>query len=285
MGSKAAGKVRAWTMGTLVVCLIILVAVWFLVASPLWSSASEANSAASDQESQNDTQRDQVARLKAQFEKMDQYEALLTDLRVQVPTTLEHAEFQRQFAALADEHGVTVSNLSFSDSTKVDLTVEQAAQLGKPLASVAVPDPSTPSSDADSTSSGGSSSSQAGDQTATGTADSGSALKFSNFYLVPVTMEVRGAYSDVLALVKSVQSSSKRIMLITSLKGEGMTASEAEDGQTAVKDGDLSLTISGTLSVLVDPQAKTAMDKDDDTVTAPDLPTPSEGDNPLTTSK
>lgn len=279
MNGKPATRSRNWTIGTAVVSIAILLAAWFLGAMPLWTSASEATSTAVDQEASNDMTQIQVDKLRAQFAKIDDYKAQLAGLRIQVPTTLEHAEFQRQLAAIAKKNDVTVSRIEFSSSTEVDLSVDAAAALAAPLGSEAQPSASpSPTAAADSPSDGTTTT----DESGASTTSTGGGRKFKDFYVIPVKIELQGSYASVLATLEALQTSKQRLFLVTGLSGSGIEAGSGTS--TGAKKGDLALSIDGTLSVLLDSESN-ATAPADEKIEAPVLPQADPGDNPLTSAK
>ncbi|GAA2248178.1 hypothetical protein GCM10010401_22550 [Rarobacter faecitabidus] len=276
MSPKAASKARLWTILAVFISVIIIVVGVLLAAKPLLDNAADSNSQAEDQESRNDQAQAEVNRLKAQFAQLDDYKGLLNELRVQVPTTLETQEFQRQFAAMADERNVEVTSVSFATATKVTVTnaeVESAA-VAKGAEAVSKPQADPP---ADTTAD----TATAGEET-TPTATSqeetnASKPAFSDFYVVPVSIDVQGSYSDVLALVRTLQMSEQRILLISGLSGSGGSGAGTGDSEA----GQLALTIEGQLSVLVDPEAATTA-TDDENIEKEELPTTKGEGSPMT---
>ncbi|GAA2521074.1 hypothetical protein [Rarobacter incanus] len=278
MSPKAANKARMMTIAAVFISLILALVGGMLGVKPLWESASEANEQAADQESRNDQAQVEVNRLKAQFAKIDDYKALLEELRVQVPTTKQTQEFQRQFSDMADDHNVSVTSIAFSDASLVKVTNKEVADaaVSKPAeADGASSDAESSGSDAASstdTSSGGSA-----DATTSSESDGGK-IAFSNFYVVPVKIDVVGSYSDVLELLRSVQTSEKRILLVSKLSG-----STSADTAGKSSGGDLGLTIEGQLSVLVDPNSS-QQSPEDENVEKEKLPS-TDGKSPMTSSK
>lgn len=260
MGSS---KATTWIVGAAFVAVVILAGSWFLFTSPVLAEAGETEEAAVAQDEKNDLEAVRIAALKKQFENIDEYRAELAQLREAVPTRPEHAEFQRQLAALSENHQVTVTALNVSASSEI---------------TIVLPETETTTTDGEDASAD-----EAAEPAATSTEDAPSeeeiaAAALTGYYQVPMTMELVGTYRAVLDFVDELQTTNSRLYQVVGVDGTGLKAAEASAGRPATADGDLSVTVSGLLYVLLDPNAP-MVDLD---VEGPlELPVPVDGRNPM----
>lgn len=251
-GSKAG----PWIGGTVVGAIVILLAAWFLGISPQMAHASDTTAQAQAQRDQNAMTETKIAALKKQFVKLDEYKAKLAAARLQLPTDLELAAYQRELATIATAHQVTVVQVSVSSSTGV--VPVGAAQAPAPAATdSATTDPSA----------------------AAPAAPAGSAV-ISGFSQIPLSIEVVGTYDNVLAFLNDAQTKTTRLLLVTGLNGVGQGVSSAAGGRPATSPGDLDLVITGSLYSLTDQAAPAPAATDP--AAKPALPAPVPGKNPLT---
>ncbi len=281
MSPKAASKARVMTILAAFIALVVLVVGGVFGVQPLWEQASEANTAAEDQEARNDNEQLQVNRLRAQFAKIDDYRALLEELREQVPTTLQTQEFQRQFTQFAEDNDVTVTSIKFAASSPVTLTNAEADLAAKGILSEArgganadqIPT-TAPANDGDSDTGDAA----AASESSTGANNSdANKPRFTDVYTLPVSIEVSGNYYDILEVVRSLQNSEQRLMIVTGLSGQVGDTTANEDAEADW----LQLTIEGLIAVLLDPESEPSV-VDDEAVERPELPsTKGNKGNPL----
>lgn len=208
-------KTSSWVAGTVLVALLIVAGAWFLLISPQLAAASETRDAAVSQEDANTAEEARIKVMAQQFLNIDDYRAQLAALQLQIPERLEIAEFERQLSAFAETHDVTIATLTVSAS---EPALGKEAQAAAPAA-------------------------------AGGAEAKGSALT-SGFYHVPLDVQLIGGYSDVLATLEDLQTSDQRLFLVRGLMMNGVEESDASGGIPALKDGDLDVTVSGSLFVL-----------------------------------
>lgn len=250
-----ASKARAWIVGTVIVAIMILVAAWFLLISPVLASAGETSDLATAQDEQNALERTRITALKADFDKLDIHKQELASLRQGIPAQLDHSQFQRDIATIALAHNVTVMSLTTSSSVEVTFDL---------------PAPDAPAA-AES------------DETATEGADAATpaaepAPLVSGMYEVPITIELIGTYENVLSFVTELQTVNPRLILVTSIDGTALKAADASGGAPATADGDLSVVLTGQMYVLLDEGAVAA---GEEPAPPAELPVPAPGTNPM----
>lgn len=254
-GSKAG----PWITGTVLGAIVILVAAWFLGISPQLTAASEAKEQARAQQDANAVLEAKIATLAEQFTHIEEYRAELAASRVQIPTGLDLAAYQRELNLIASAHSVVITNLTFAGSQAV---VPPAAEAAAAAEDGAATDTEQPAE---------------GDAAAT--PEPAEPAGVAGFYQVPVTMEVLGTYPNVAAFLEGVQSGTQRLMLVSGLTGTGQQQAEAGGGRPATAPGDLSLVVTGSLFVLQDQTAVPPVV--DPAAPKPALPVPPADKNPL----
>jgi len=256
-------KTGAWIGGAVVVALLMVVASWMLLISPVLASASDTAVQAEQTRQSNVALQTKVKRLAEQFTHLDEYKSQLAGLRTEVPTDAEISAYLRAVDSLAVANSVTVTDLS----------------PGVPSAFVPVAPVATGSGDAtvDATTA----QEEGTDETAAApAAPAPAAAAPAGMVDVPLAMTVVGEYDHVLAFVQALQTTPGRLFVLNTFNGTGQTDAEPSAGRPATKVGDLEITLSGFLYVL--PEVQTgAVAPADPAVTPPALPAPVPGKNPL----
>jgi Tfp pilus assembly protein PilO len=235
------GKTRAggWIAGTIVLVLAMSAAIWFLVAQARFESAAATTLEVQDTRARNDLLRVQLAKLKEDFERLDEYKAELATLRTQVPSSPDLSGYTRALDSLAAANGVTIVDQSPGISEAV--VVVGAATDAPATDTSASTDGSTSTDAADSTSEG-----------AATVSESAASPVPDGMVAVPMSFRVLGTYDGVSAFLAGVQQGLPRLFLVTALDGTSQDAADAGGGRPAVADGDLELNVTGYLYVLVD---------------------------------
>ena len=222
-----------WVGGAVVVALLIVAAAWFLLLSPLQEDTERVRAQAATAEQQNDLLAIQVAGLKADHAKLPEYKAELAALRVQVPATIETSALLRELDGHASASGVRLEVVSFMPPTELQLAEEPAP----------APVPTEGAED-------GAAADAAGAQPAVATSGPRAPRGLVGQDL---TLTVAGAPEAVGAFFTGLQDGSTRLILVTGFDLSRQEAQGGSPGQAAVVDGDLSVTIQGTVYVLPAP--------------------------------
>jgi len=252
-------KASPWIAGTGVVVVLLLAGAWFLLVSPVLTSAGETNATADQVESENVLLRERITVLKEQFANIETYRAELASLRTAVPTDDDVADYLRQLDGLAVAHSVTLTTVSPSTPT----TFVPAAAV--PTEPVAVPAEET----ADDT---------AGDVATDPATAAPVSIAPAGMVAVPLGLTAVGTYDNVRAFLDALQTGTPRLLLVESVVGAGLPDAEAGGGRPATAIGDLEVSVSGYLFVL---PATTLAAPVDEPTEQPALPVPPEGRNPL----
>ena len=237
---------RMWVLGAVLLIGVVAVLGWMLGISPNLSEARAAKAEQATVEAQNTEFEAQLATLKTQFESISDLRAELSDLRESVPNGPDLPAFVGQLGDIADEHRVTLSQITVSD-----------AQPYVPVIAAPVPE----AAPAEGATGGATEGAAEGDTeaapddaaaAAAAAAEAAAAaavpapvvnplVTAQNFVAVPISIEVDGSYEDVLAFVEGLQKG-KRLVMVTTFQ----TSEEADSGN-----------VTGTLTafvyVLIDP--------------------------------
>jgi Tfp pilus assembly protein PilO len=231
-----ANKAMPWVVGTVLAIVAILAGGWLLVISPAMAGADDSRAQAAASRDHNDQLRRQVATLKEQFTHLDQYNAQLAALQVQLPQNADLSALNTALQSTATAAGVTTTALSATPP-----------QAFLPVGNAVVPSSTSTSAASVTTDAAGSSAKQ-----------SASKPSFAGFYAIPVSITTVGGYDATLAFLDSLQNSSTRLFLVGTISATSQPAAGAASGKPATSAGDLETTITGFAYVLQDAAAVTA---------------------------
>ncbi|OJV57506.1 MAG: hypothetical protein BGO38_05050 [Cellulomonas sp. 73-145] len=260
----AGAKKGSWIGATVFGSVVIVVASWFLAINPTLSAASDVRAQTTQVKSQNDALTLKVAKLKADFAKLDDYKKQLGEVQKQIPSTAQLSDYLRQLDTIAAAHAVTVTSVTPGTPTAVvaKTPAVPAAQPTPAATGSATPAPTSP---ADGSSAAG---------TATGAAASGIPAGFTS---IPMSVTVLGSYENTLAFLSDLQTATPRLFLVSSFTGTGQQDSPASGGKPKTSVGDQELVVTGFLFVLPD----TAAAATPAPTATPALPGAVPGKNPL----
>lgn len=251
-----AGKASTWVGGTVVLGVLVAAGGWFGAISPTLTSASSAASDAQAADDRNAQLQKQLATLKKQFERLDEYRAELALARTEIPSVADLANFTRAISTLADSAGTNIISIAPGVPTVVTPA----------LPPVPVPTEPAPADTA------------AGDAEGEAPADGTAApvtpeppAAIPGFVAVPVEVIVVSNMPSAITFLNSLQAASQRLFLVTALNGTGQGEQEASGGRPATAEGDVELSITGYIYVLT--QEAPAAPTDPDAPRAP-LPVP-----------
>ncbi|NMM16803.1 MAG: hypothetical protein HHJ14_06590 [Cellulomonas sp.] len=214
--------------------VVILMLAWFVAISPTLATASDTQTQTEAQLSQNDLTRTKIDGLKKQAAKLDEIKAELAAMQLQIPTSRDQAEFQRQLDAIAVAHGVTIISLAISPAIPV---VALPAGAATPAAA-ATP---APVETAAPTSQGA---------TSTDAAPAVAPVGAQGFYAMSTSIDVVGTYQKVTAFLQDLQTGIHRLLLVSTLAATSQQDAAASGGRPATVRGDIELAITGSLYAL-----------------------------------
>jgi Tfp pilus assembly protein PilO len=237
----AGAKKSTWIGGTVFLCLVLMVAAWFLAISPKKASAADVRAQTEAVEQQNDLLERKVAKLAADAKRLPELKKQLAALRVGIPSDAQLATYVRHLDAIAADHGVTIE--------AVTPAVPELVTVAAPTTSEPSPSPTaTPSADASAKSS-----TDPADATTEKTPPPNPVP--AGFTAVPLSVTVIGSFADTTAFVADLQRVSGRLFLVGGITATGQQDKDAIAGKPKTEVGDQELVISGFAYVLADPTA------------------------------
>jgi type IV pilus assembly protein PilO len=222
----ARSKTTMWVAGTAVLCCLILLASWFLLISPKRAEAADLRQQAVDNDGQNEALAARIDQLKQQFAELPQRQAELAEIKQAMPEDAALPTLIRDVDALADKAGVTLMSLAPGQPAAAPSTAPTAA--------------ASPSGDAANGGDGA-----AGDAAATPTPGAGTVL-----VTIPTNLVVVGDFFKSTLFLKQLQTEMKRSFLVQNLAVQAEQASEGDAAKPATSNGDVTMTISGSVFVL-----------------------------------
>ena len=263
-------KKSTWIGGTAFLCLVLIVAAWFLVIAPKRASAADVRAQAAQIEAQNDTLELKVAKLAADAKRLPELEKQLAQLRIGIPSDAALAAYLRQLDKVAAAHDVTIENVAPSAAQAVTL-----AQAAAPAPTPAPTESAAASVDAASSTPSETASPAATQPTANPVPE--------GFAAIPLSLTVVGTYDDTTAFVSDLQKTDGRLYLVGGFTATGQPDQEASAGKPKTKVGDQELVISGFAYVL--PDAAAAATPAPEPTAGPKLPKAPNDKDPYTPVK
>ncbi len=227
---------RLWVAGTVLVALVVVAASWFTLVAPKRAEAAALQQQTVDTDAQNADLQVRIAELEAQFEDLPERRAELEEVRRSMPVTPDLPTLVRDLDAMADRAGVTLMNVA----------------PGQPVAVVdptAAPAAVTPEAGTDGAAADGA----AADGTVTPVEPAGPQL-----YQLPTTVVVVGEFFKAELFLREVQAEMKRALLVETLAIQAEQSADASGGKPATENGDITMTLTGSVFVLSDPATDTA---------------------------
>ena len=232
---------RTWIAGTVVLCLLISVASWFLLIGPKRAEAAELEQQTVDTNASNQQLQARIEQLKLQFAELPQRQAELAAIKQAMPEDPALPTLVRDLDAMATTTGVTLMSLAPGQPTPVAQPVaatpapppqgEAAAGGEAPAEGAAEGDPAA----ADPAAAAG----------ATPAPANGTVL-----VSVPVNLVVVGDFFKSELFLKKLQAEMQRAFLVQSLTVQTEKDAEASGGKPATKNGDVTMTVTGSVFVL-----------------------------------
>jgi Tfp pilus assembly protein PilO len=203
---------RLWVLGTVLGCAVILALGWFFGVSPMLDQIGDSNTQKVTVDQQNRLSQARIAKLKADYENLDEVAAQLDQLRESMPPTADYDGFLGELNSLAGDDGVTLTGF-----VPADPEVLQIGPTASPTPGAAAP--------------------AAGEGVADGAVVS-----------IPVQVNADGTYSHLVEFLGHLQAA-KRLYLVASstITGTGADYSMAVNGYIFVEvDSSLTVTPSPT---------------------------------------
>src|SRR5690554_3445426 len=103
---------KTWIGGAIVVALLLLVATWFLLLSPVRDGSSTVRAEAEQVEMSNETLNTRVTKLRQQFAEIDTYRAELAALEERIPSTVDYQSIVDEIERSVDRSNVFLISIS-----------------------------------------------------------------------------------------------------------------------------------------------------------------------------
>lgn len=252
-------KRSTWIGGTVFIALVMVAAAWFLAVSPELTDASETRDEAVLAAEQNELMELKILKLKADFEKLPEYEAQLVTLQEGIPADIDMADYLRELDAIGSARGVTIT--AVSPSSPEPVVIAQPAAASAPVTDSGTQDDATVSTDESTT-----------------VPATPNPIAPDGFTAIPVSISVLGSYDATLWFLNDLQRGTKRLFLVSGITGSSLDEQEAGGGKPATAVGDQELVITGYIYVLPD---GLGLPDDTEELVEPPLPAPVPGKNPL----
>lgn len=274
-------KYQTWIAGTVVLALLILVATWFLLVSPRRAQTDEAHAANDAALMEQDVLRARLATLQEQATHIEEYEAEIEALKVQIPSEPQINDYVRALQGLADQYGVVITAVSPSYPVSFAEATDTAVQL--PVGGTETPAATDPEQSAENTAETADAASDATQDAADGaTAEPAPTpeptLATTGLFAIPLGVQVVGTYANVNAFLEGVQTQTGRVYLFATLGWVAQEAQDAQAGRPATAPGDVELTYTGFLFEYI--HEDTGVPAEEEPATEP-APLPTSDRNPF----
>jgi Tfp pilus assembly protein PilO len=210
-------RTTRWTVGTALLCVLLVAAAWLLLIGPRRSEAADLAEKDLSTQQQNQQLETRIEELKAQSAQLSTYRAELAGVLKQLPPTAQLPQLVRDLHATAAATGVTLDILT--PGTAVALA--SAGPGSKPAGS----------STAGTTGSAGSAGTA-------GSAGSAGSATSSEVMQIPLTVAVHGDYFQAVAFLQKLQTQLSRAFLVNAVEVKQFAAGGS---------GAIQLTITGAV--------------------------------------
>lgn len=261
---------RTWIVGTVVVALLLCVGGWFAVISPKRASAAELDDQAASLEQQNSVLQVKVAKLRDQFNRIDDLRAELAALQAKMPVDGTVPALVRQLDSLADEAGVTVASIVVNQAEEV---AAASGEKQKELESL----DATVRGDAEAGAEGEEGASAPTDTEPVPSAAGKQASTTEVVVGFPTSITFSGSFDEATDYVMALQEAMDRYFLVSGLEATSLVAGDEDAPGAAVEDGDVTYVITGSFFLYTDFKSALLAELGE----VYELPAPDAGRNPF----
>lgn len=127
-------KTRTWSAATAALCVLLIVAAWFLLIAPKRAEAADLRDQTVAQDQANQQTRLKIQQLKAQYAALPAKQAELATIRQQLPANPALPTLIRMLSAMADASGVTLVSLAPAPPAPFVGVAAPAAAVAAPVA-------------------------------------------------------------------------------------------------------------------------------------------------------
>jgi hypothetical protein len=206
-------RTRQWSVGTGVLCVLLVVAAWFLLIAPRRSEESGIRAQQAATEQANQILMARVEQLRAQFAELPKTQAELAQLRLQLTPTEDMPALVRTITALATASGADLK--SITPGSAVPVTGTGSTGTG----TTGTGTTGTGAKTAGTTTAGAGAAAAATSGAAAGqTARAAGAAASSGLVSIPLAIAISADYYQAVGVVRKLQTEMARTLLITGLQ-------------------------------------------------------------------
>lgn len=198
---------RMVAFGAILLSAAIVALGWFLGVSPRLADAAAADGERQDVQSQNEGLEAQLVQLRADYERIDELRAEVSELRASIPDIADYAGFVSELNALSGSTGAAVHRLTIGDASWYATQLADAPVTADPVA------PPAGSASADGAAAAEAPAAESVEGPIPVPIDT-TLINGSNFVAIPVTIELTADYDQSMALMTALQAD-KRLFLVT----------------------------------------------------------------------
>jgi type IV pilus assembly protein PilO len=132
-----ANRTSRWTLGTALLCIVLLAASWFLLISPRRANAADVVGQASQADTQANLLLQKIAELKAQYADLPKQQAELKAIQAQLPADAGIPTFVRDLQTYAAQAGVSLDSITPGSPALLNPSAAAATTAAPPAGSVA----------------------------------------------------------------------------------------------------------------------------------------------------
>ena len=223
-------KLKQWVALTLVACLGIMAAGWFLLVSPKRAEAADVRTQAATQESTNASLRTQLSVLQAQAKDLPKKQADLARVAAKIPDNAALPTLIRALTAASTSAGVELVSVTPGAPAAVVAAAPVAAEAAPAAAPAPAAEPGAPA------------------VAAAGPAGSLAAI--------PITINVVGGYFEVAQFLSNLETLPRALRVVNLALAPGKSATDKSTG--SADDGrSLTTTITGSVYMAANRPAAT----------------------------
>ena len=239
-------KLKQWVALTVVGCLGIMAAGWFLLISPKKTEASDLQAQAAAQEQTNAGLRTKLQVLQAQAKELPKKQADLARVAAKIPDNPSLPALIRALTAASQSAGVEF--VSVTPGPPAAVAAPAAAAPGQPAAAgAAAPAPAAPAAGAPA----------AGAAPAAAPVDPAAA---GTLAAIPVTLNVVGGYFEVAQFMANLENLPRALRVTNLTLAPGASPTAGDSAKTSTEDGrSLTSTITGSVFMAANRPAPTAV--------------------------
>lgn len=234
-------KTKIWMLAGAIVMVGVLAMGWFVGVQPQLTSIADTDSQTESIRAQNQATEIANAKLKGDYENIDEFRAELEKLRGSIPADAAMPTFLTQIDALASSTGTVIAGI----------TVDEPQPYTAPASSAEAP--AAPAAEATDDSAEGAETASENSDAEAQTEEEDTAPVIStdpritaeNFVAVPVSIDVRGTFAQAMEFTSALQHGT-RLYLVTEL-------STSESPETATDIMQVEAHVSGYVYVLLTP--------------------------------